>query len=86
VIRRGGWTKPLLQGAAHALACLAESRVREADDREAGEPRGDVDLHPDWAPVEALERGGEDACEHVPHGSGACSSARYLGLIRSAGL
>ena len=52
--------------AADPLARLLERRVGEADDREPGQPAGDVDLDPDDPAVEADERGGQEGREHAP--------------------
>jgi site-specific DNA recombinase len=49
-----------------ALARLLESRVGQADDREAGQAWRDVDLDPDDPAVEADERGREQGREHRP--------------------
>ena len=49
---------------AHAIAALAHAGVGQADDGEAGEPVGDVDLGEDEDGLEAGERGGADAREH----------------------
>ncbi|HSW43446.1 MAG TPA: hypothetical protein VLM76_13130 [Patescibacteria group bacterium] len=79
-----GMDKPAVaQGATNALAGLAQGGVGKADDREAGQSRGHVGLHPDGAAVDAVEGGGEDACEHGPHGSDRRSPPDYPPLISS---
>ena len=60
MIRRGGWTEPgVADRAADALAGLLERGVGQADDREPGQARGDIDLDADDPAVEADERGGQ---------------------------
>ncbi len=81
---RGMDEPTVAEGPADPLARLPESDVRQPDDREAGQPGGDVDLHAHGPAVEALEGGGEHACEHAPHGSDACSPAGYRCLIGGA--
>jgi hypothetical protein len=44
-------------GAAHAFACFLERGVRQPDDGEPWQARGDVDFDPDWPTIQALKRG-----------------------------
>src|SRR4029079_19139267 len=53
-------------GPADALAGLLEGRVREADDREPWQARGDVDLDPDDPAVDADDRRGKQGGQHGP--------------------
>ena len=64
------------QRAANTLACLLERGVGEADDREPGQPRRDVDLDPDQPAVEAVERRGWDDGQHAPQPTGGRSPHR----------
>ena len=54
----------VLQGRADALAGFPDGGVRQADDREAGEPAGCVDLDVEHARLEAEGRGRVDTGEH----------------------
>src|SRR2546429_6110107 len=58
------------QRAAHTLARFLERDVRQADDREARQPGRYVDLDPDDAAVESVERRGEDSRQHAPNLAG----------------
>ena len=51
-------------GGAHAVARLAHRGVGQADDGEAGQPVGDVDLDRDRAADGTAQRGGGDRGEH----------------------
>ncbi len=72
------------QGAPDPLPGLSERGVGEAHDREARQPGGHVDLDPHGPTLEAVEGGGEDACEHGPHGSGERLPAGQRSLIGDA--
>ena len=52
-------------GGAHPVAGLAHRGVGQADDGEAGQAVGDVDLDRDGAPDGAAQRGGGDRGEHA---------------------
>ena len=76
------------EGAADALPRLRQRGVREADDREPGQPRRDVDLDADDASGDPLERCGEEGCEHGRHGRPCRLPARLSatrGQVRDAG-
>ena len=49
---------------ADPFAGLLDRGVGQPDDREAGQPGGDVHLDPDEPPVEPMERGGRDDSQH----------------------
>jgi tRNA pseudouridine38-40 synthase len=46
------------------LAALANRALGQADDRECGKPRRDVDLHANGKGVDSADGAGEDSCEH----------------------
>ena len=52
----------------HPVAALPDTRIRQSDDREGRQPRGDVDLDADDPAVNPGERGAEQGGEHDPHG------------------
>ena len=53
------------QRGADALARFPDARVRQPDDVEAGEPRGDVDLHVEDTGVDSQNGSGMDSGKHV---------------------
>ena len=83
VMRRGGWTNPLLRSAPRTRS-RASRRAASARPTivKPGQPGRDVDLDPDGPAVEAVERGGKDAGEHGPHGSRRALTGRLPALIR----
>ena len=64
--------------AADPLASLLERGIRQADDREPGQARRDVDLDPDDPAVDAVERRGVNGGEHA----GTLPKAAHPGLTR----
>ncbi len=67
------------QGGAYPLARLSHRRVGQADERERGQPRPDVDLDGDLPALDALEREGGDAGEHWPKLWGADARLGAIG-------
>ena len=69
----------------HALARLAHGGVREAHDREHGQPAAEVYLDGDLAAVDALEGEGGDACEHTAKLGRRASRVGYTGYDSATG-
>ncbi len=65
------------QRPAHTLPRLRQRGVRQPDDREPGQARGDVHLDADDPAGDADERGGQEGCEHERHGSRGHSPPAY---------
>jgi hypothetical protein len=67
-IHRGASIGPLEPGGeqrgAHTIASLATRRIGQADDGEAGQPVGDMDLDGDRHSVDPRQRGRRDGGEH----------------------
>src|ERR1700693_4834405 len=60
----GGGKPAVAKRRANALARLPDARVRQADDGEAGEPRGNVDLHVQDTGVDSHDGGGMNSGKH----------------------
>ena len=58
-------------GGAHAVACLPDGRVGQADDRESGQPVGDVDLDRDSTAESAVSVADSTAASMRENGRGS---------------